>query len=98
MMKIALVLAIARYYQWLPPKKVSWPYARAAAALMIGAPIILALDQPDLGTAALFAIIGGGLAVPCRGELVLFRGGIVGVIVALPHVWERCTTISGSGF
>ena len=27
MMKIALVLALARYYQWLPPNRVSWPHA-----------------------------------------------------------------------
>ena len=38
MMKIALVLAIARYYQWLPPKQVSWPYAVLPPLLMIGAP------------------------------------------------------------
>ena len=61
MMKIALVLAVARYYQWLPPSQVSWPYAVFPPLLMIGIPILFALEQPDLGTAALFGIVGAGL-------------------------------------
>ena len=56
MMKIALVLALARYYQWLPPNRVSWPHAVLPPLLMIGVPALLALDQPDLGTAACSAL------------------------------------------
>jgi rod shape determining protein RodA len=71
-MKIALVLALARYYQWLPPSQVSWPYAVLPPLAMVAVPIVLALDQPDLGTAALFGIVGGGL-LSCRRELDLFH-------------------------
>ncbi len=89
MMKIALVLALARYYQWLPPNRVSWPHAVLPPLLMIGLPALLALDQPDLGTAALFGIVGGGLLFLAGVSWIYFVGALVGVIVVLPHVWER---------
>jgi len=89
MMKIALVLALARYYQWLPPNRVSWPHAVLPPLLMIAAPALLALDQPDLGTAALFGIVGAGLLFLAGVSWVYFVGAFVGVIVVLPHIWER---------
>ena len=89
LMKIALVLALARYYQWLSPQKVSWPHALLPPALMIAAPIVLALEQPDLGTAALFGIIGAGLLFLAGVSWVYFAGAIAAVIAALPHIWER---------
>jgi len=89
LMKIALVLALARYYQWLSPQKVSWPHALLLPLLMISAPIVLALEQPDLGTAALFGIIGAGLLFLAGVSWVYFAGAIAAVIAALPHIWER---------
>jgi rod shape determining protein RodA len=88
MMKIALVLAIARYYQWLPPEKIWRPDALIPPLLMIGVPALLALIQPDLGTAALFAIIGGGMMFLAGVSWFYFAGAIVAVVVALPHAWE----------
>ena len=88
-MKIALVLAIARYYQWLPPEKIWRPDAVLPPVLMIGAPTILALGQPDLGTAALFAIVGCGLLFLAGVSWLYFIGGLVGIIAVLPHVWEK---------
>jgi rod shape determining protein RodA len=89
LMKVALVLAIARYYQWLPPEKVSRPQWMLVPLLMIATPILLALDQPDLGTAALFGIIGFGLLFLAGVSWFYFVAGSVGVVAALPRVWER---------
>lgn len=89
MMKIALVLAMARYYQWLPPEKIWRPDALIPPLLMIGVPAILALVQPDLGTAALFAIIGAGMMFLAGVSWFYFGGAIVAVVVALPHAWEK---------
>jgi rod shape determining protein RodA len=50
---------------------------------------LLALAQPDLGTAALFAIIGGGLLFLAGVSWFYFGAVIVGVVVALPHAWEK---------
>ncbi len=88
MMKITLVLALARYYQWLPPEKIWRPDALLPPLLLIGLPVLLALAQPDLGTAALFAIIGGGLLFLAGVSWFYFAGAIAGVIIALPHAWE----------
>ncbi|HXG78307.1 MAG TPA: rod shape-determining protein RodA [Methyloceanibacter sp.] len=89
LMKIALVLAVARYYQWLPPRQVSWPWAVLPPLAIIAVPVFLALEQPDLGTAALFGIIGFGLLFLAGVSWLYFLGGVVGVIAALPHVWEH---------
>ena len=98
MMKIALVLALARYYQWLPPKQVSRPDAVIPPLLMIGLPMVLALDQPDLGTAALVAAIGCGLLFLAGVSWFYFIGAMVAVIVVLPHVWETTARLSaGAG-
>jgi rod shape determining protein RodA len=88
-MKIALVLALARYYQWLPPEKVWRPDAVLPPLLMIGLPTLLALGQPDLGTAALFAVVGCGLLFLAGVSWLYFIGALVGVIAVLPHVWEK---------
>ncbi|MGA7546384.1 MAG: rod shape-determining protein RodA [Methyloceanibacter sp.] len=88
-MKIALVLALARYYQWLPPEKVWRPDAVLPPLLMIGAPTALALAQPDLGTAALFGIVGCGLLFLAGVSWAYFVAAIAGIIMVLPHVWER---------
>jgi rod shape determining protein RodA len=88
-MKMALVLALARYYQWLPPEKIWRPDALIPPILMIALPTVLALAQPDLGTAALFGAIGCGLLFLAGVSWFYFIGGIVAIIVALPHVWEK---------
>lgn len=88
-MKIALVLALARYYQWLPPEKIWRPDALIPPVLMIGIPAALALTQPDLGTAALFAIIGGGMLFLAGVSWFYFGAVIAGVVAALPHIWEK---------
>jgi rod shape determining protein RodA len=88
-MKIALVIALARYYQWLPPERVWRPDAVIPPLIMIGVPTLLALAQPDLGTAALFAIVGCGIMFLAGVSWVYFIGAVVGVIVVLPHIWER---------
>lgn len=58
LMKIALVLALARYYHGLEFKRVNHPFALALPMIMIGAPTGLVFLQPDLGTAILTALTG----------------------------------------
>ncbi|WP_429910983.1 rod shape-determining protein RodA [Glycocaulis sp.] len=57
-MKIALVLALARYYHDLPPENVSTPGGMIVPALMIALPVGLIAKQPDLGTAVLTGATG----------------------------------------
>ncbi len=89
MMKVALVLALARYYQWLPPEKIWRLDALVPPVLLVGVPAMLALAQPDLGTAALFTIIGGGMLFLAGVSWFYFGAVIAGVVAALPHIWEK---------
>ena len=59
-MKLALVMMLAAYYDWLPLQKVSHPFWVAVPAMFILLPAALVLTQPDLGTALLLVLAGGG--------------------------------------
>lgn len=60
-MKIALVLALARYYHDLPLHRVSNVLWLIPPLVMIAAPAVLIVRQPDLGTALLVAATGGAI-------------------------------------
>lgn len=81
LMKIALILALARYYHCLA-KEETGQYGRLIMpVLLIVAPVVLVLLQPDLGT-ALLIIAGGAAVLFCGGvRLWLF---VVGIMAALP--------------
>jgi len=66
-MKIALVMALALYYDWLPAKKVSRPAFVLIPLIMIGLPAMMVVVQPDLGTAILLVLSGG---------VVMFLAGV----------------------
>ena len=61
LMKIALVLALARYYHDLPEEKVSSLGGLILPAAMIAAPMGLIIMQPDLGTSLLLAATGAAI-------------------------------------
>ena len=60
-MKIALILGLARYYDWLPKDRVSNPIWIAPPLILILIPVAMVLRQPDLGTAIL--LTAGGFVV-----------------------------------
>ncbi|WP_375264639.1 rod shape-determining protein RodA [Planktotalea sp.] len=66
LMKIALVMLLAAYYDWLPLTRTSKPQWVAVPVLIILLPTMLVLRQPDLGT-ALLLISGGGLLMFIAG-------------------------------
>lgn len=57
--KIALVMLLAAYYDWLPMKKVSHPLWVALPVFIILLPTAMVLMQPDLGTSLLLVASGG---------------------------------------
>ncbi|MDH3665892.1 MAG: rod shape-determining protein RodA [Paracoccaceae bacterium] len=67
LMKIALVMALARYYTWLDRGRVSHPFWLLPPLALIAVPMLLVLRQPDLGTAIL---LGAG------GTMVMFLAGV----------------------
>ncbi len=83
-MKLAIVLALARYYQQLDPKKTGTVLWIIPPLLMIGAPVALVMHQPDLGTAML--ILFAGVAMMFLGGLlwrIIAAGAAVGIFGAI---------------
>ncbi len=88
LMKLALILALARYYQWLGPERVSHPLWMIAPILLIAAPVGLTVMQPDLGTAILLSVIGLAIMFLAGVHLLYFLGGAAGVVMAVPYAWS----------
>ncbi len=58
-MKITLVLALARYFHGLTLEEITRPARILVPLLLLGAPVVLVLRQPDLGTAIMLAMTAG---------------------------------------
>ena len=76
--KIALVMLMAAYYDWLPSDKVSRPFWVLVPLIFISLPVLLIIQQPDLGTAILLLL---------SGVTVMFLAGVhwiyFGTVIAL---------------
>ena len=76
--KVALVMLMAAYYDWLPTYKVSKPLWVLVPVIFISLPVLLVLQQPDLGTSILLLI---------SGVIVMFLAGVhwvyFGTVIAL---------------
>ncbi len=75
--KIALVMMLAAYYDWLPVRKVSHPLWVLVPLLIILVPTFLVLRQPDLGT-ALLLLAGGGAVMFLAGVHWAYFVAVVG--------------------
>lgn len=64
--KVALVMLLAAYYDWLPVNKVSHPGFVAIPVAIILLPTFLVLKQPDLGT-SLLLMMGGAIVMFAAG-------------------------------
>lgn len=82
LMKIALVMLLAAYYDWLNVKKVSHPLWVMVPVLIIIVPTFLVLKQPDLGTAILL-LAGGGIVMFVAGVSLWYFGTVIVLVVAL---------------
>ena len=61
LVKLAIVMALASYYDMLPEKKVSRPFFVLLPVFLIALPAFLVFRQPDLGTGLLILISGGAV-------------------------------------
>ena len=76
--KVALVMLMAAYYDWLPTDRVSKPLWVLVPVIFISLPVLLVLQQPDLGTSILLLI---------SGVIMMFLAGVhwvyFGTVIAL---------------
>lgn len=81
-MKVGLIMALARYYHGLRPEQVSHLLYLIPPALMIGAPVGLVFIQPDLGTSILLAASGAVIVFLAGLSLRIAFLSIIGAIGA----------------
>jgi rod shape determining protein RodA len=86
--KIALVMILAAYYDWLDLDKTSRPLWVAVPLALILLPTALVLTQPDLGTAILL-VAGGGIMMFVAGVhwlyfavVIILGAGVISAVFA----------------
>ncbi len=94
-MKIAIVMVLALYYDWLPREKVShFGYVLIPLAL-IALPAMMVVKQPDLGTAIL-VVASGGVVMFLAGvsywyfiaAISVMVGGVTAVFMSRGTGWQ----------
>ena len=113
-MKLGIVLALARLYHGVPAQRARLSWWLLVPAGMIAAPVLLVAHQPDLGTAMLIALTGGAIVVLAGLSWKIIATAIVGVLAVIPpfvifgmHEYQRQRVLtfldpesdpSGSGY
>jgi len=85
-MKIGLVLALARFYHGMSSKSATLSWWLLAPALMILAPVALIYKEPDLGTALLTLATGAIVVILAGLSWRLIAAGLLSVVLLVPPV------------
>lgn len=88
LMKLGLILALARYFQGVQLEGTRHLYLLVAPVLMMMAPAVLILLQPNLGTATITLFIGFVVCFMAGLRWYYFAGAITAVLAALPVAWQ----------
>ncbi len=88
LMKIMLVLALARYFHGLTVEETGRPLFLIPPLLMVAAPSALVLRQPDLGTALILVMGGGAIFFLAGVRIWKFAAVVVAGLVSLPIAWQ----------
>ena len=87
-MKIAVVMALARYFHAVSVDDVRRITFLIPAALFVLAPVGLVLLQPDLGTSLMIIMAGLAVFFVAGAPLWMFISGIVGSVASIPVAWH----------
>lgn len=87
-MKIALVLALARFYHGMPLEEVGRMRWLVVPAGLILAPVALVMRQPDLGTAILLLMTATAIMLLAGVRLWKFAAAFGAVLLAIPLAWR----------
>jgi len=87
LMKIGLVLGLARWYHGATAKEASFHWKLLIPAGMIGLPFILVAHQPDLGSAMLIGMTGAAMMFMAGlSWKIIAAGGVAGLITVPPYI------------
>ncbi len=88
MMKVALVLALARYFHGLSNEDIGRLTYLLLPTMLALAPAALVLKQPDLGTAGMLLLAGGAVFFCAGVRWWKFALVIVAGLAAVPVAWQ----------
>lgn len=88
LMKIFLVLALARYFNAGAIEDIGSITRLIVPIALIAAPTVLILRQPDLGTAIMVAMTGGAVLFLAGVRLWKFAVVGIGALAAAPIAWQ----------
>ncbi len=113
-MKVGIVLALARFYHGISAEDARLSWWLIIPALMIAAPVLLVAHQPDLGTAMLIALTGAAVVVLAGLSWKIIGAAVISFVAAVPimvmlvlHEYQRKRVLtfldpesdpSGSGY
>jgi len=83
-MKVAIVLALARYYHDLPSRNVSSPTGLLGVLVLIALPMQFILRQPDLGTTILLVTTGLTVVFLAGVRWRVIGGAALGAMLLIP--------------
>ena len=87
--RVTLILALARYYQWLPRARISHPAWVGLPMVAILVPMALIVRQPDLGSSLLLGFTGLTMMFLAGVSIFYFLAGGAAIAVAAPVLWSR---------
>ncbi len=88
LMKVALILVLARYFHNATPEDMKRITFLAIPVLLIVAPASLVMLQPDLGTAIKMILAGGAIIFIAGAPIWMFIASGAAVAVAIPVAWH----------
>lgn len=89
LMKVCLVLALARYFHYMHYKDIGRILYMVPPIIMALLPCMLILMQPDLGTALILLIVGGALFFAAGVKLWKFGVVLASGVVSVPFIWHH---------
>ncbi len=88
LMKIALVLALARYFHSTPLQTIESIKGLIVPGMMVLFPAFLVMTQPDLGTALMLVFTAGAMFFVVGVQLWKFGVVILTAIICMPIAWH----------
>ncbi len=87
-MKVALVLALARYFHGMASEDVAQPFRLVLPIAMVLVPTGLVLKQPDLGTGVMLLMMGAAVFFVAGVRIWKFAVVLAAGLAAIPVAWQ----------
>jgi rod shape determining protein RodA len=88
LMKVALMLVLARYFNGVTPEEIGRPMRLIVPALLVLVPAVMVLKQPDLGTAMMLVMSGAAMFFLVGVRIWQFGLVLAGGMAAVPIAWR----------